>query len=68
MVTALLYEIILMVLFSIIGDTLPSWAKAIWVVALVVTYLIAYSSYCGLQDKVKCLENEVEKIKKGGAE
>ena len=67
-VSMLSFEIILIVFTEHFFDTLPSWAKAISLVAFFVIHLIAYASEDNLRDNVKRLKEEVEKIKKGGAE
>ena len=61
-------EIALLIFCSNCHDSLPSWAKAICLVAWFAIYAVAFRSEEKLRDRVKHLEKEIKNLKKGGAE
>ena len=66
--STIVYEIALFVFCSHCYDSLPSWAKAICLVAWLAIHTVAFGSEEKLRDKVKHLEEEIKNLKKGGAE
>lgn len=63
-VTTLMFEIILMIFYSYLGETLPVWAKIVCFGMLCVIHLTACISEDNLRNKVKRLEEEVKKNEK----
>lgn len=67
MITSMIaYEILLWIFISNCYDSLPSWAKAICLVAWLAIHAVAFGSEDNLRDKVKHLEKEIKNLKKGG--
>ena len=69
MITSMLaYETIMWAFIAHFYDSMPIWLRTVLLIAWFVIHLIAYASEDNLRDKVKSLEDEVAKLKKGGAE
>lgn len=64
--TALLYNFVALIILAHFGDLMPFWARTIVQIGWLVAYIIAYISEDNLRDKIKDLEDEIKKLKKGG--
>ena len=64
--TALLYNFVALIILTHLGNLMPFWGRAIVQIGWLVAYIIAYISEENLRDKIKHLEDEVKKLKKGG--
>ena len=64
--TMLLFESILLIFFSLCYDSIPVWLRIVLQTCMFVAVFVAYMSEESLRDKVKRLEDDVNKFKKGG--
>lgn len=65
-VTMLLFEIIIFVFIAHFIETIPIWLKALCFAIWFISHVVACGSEDKLRSKVKSLEDEIKKLKKGG--
>ena len=67
MITSMLaYEIIMWAFTAHFYGSIPVWLKIVLLSSWFVVHFIAYASEDKLRSKVKSLEDEIKRLKKGG--
>lgn len=64
--TMLLFDNIMLIFLSLCYNSIPVWLRIALQMCIFVAMFVAYMSEENLRDKVKRLEDDVKKYKKGG--
>lgn len=65
-VPMLMFNIVTFAFLTVSYDGIPVWLRIILFAFILMNQIIAYASEDNLRDKIKCLEDEVKNLKKGG--
>lgn len=69
MIAAMLsFETIILIFLSLCYNSIPIWLRIVLQACVIVTIAVAYGSEETLRNKVRRLEEKLEKYKKGGTE
>ena len=67
-VSMLMFETLIWVFFAHFYEIMPVWLKVLCYAIWFISHFTAYASEDNLRSKVNDLEDEVNKLRKGGAE
>lgn len=65
-VSMLMFETLIWVFFAHFSEVLPVWLRVLCCAIWFISHFVAYGSEDNLRSKVKSLEDEIKKLKKGG--